>query len=154
MDSFARPGEFWFLLKTRPSFPSTADLTKSLFEAMKVAAENAFMDSYLPHPMHGTRTHERGGVHRRRRCHRGANHLQGQGEASHRSALREPRQITRYSRFDIERSSKSLHSIFLKSRHLVEDATWPTFTLGQSLGSMHIAWETVSELILDLFVGS
>jgi len=67
---------------------------------------------------------------------------------------REPRQILDQSRFDIELSPKSLHFVFLNSRYLVEDATWPMFTLlGQSLGSMYLAWEAVSQLIPDLFIG-
>lgn len=58
------------------------------------------------------------------------------------------------ARFDIELSPKSLHFIFLESRHLVEDSTWPRFTLlGQSLGSMYLVWEAMSILIPDLFIG-
>jgi len=62
--------------------------------------------------------------------------------------------ILRQSRFDIELSPESLHFVFLKSRYLVEDATWPMFTLlGQSLGSMYLAWEAISKHLPDLFVG-
>ena len=58
------------------------------------------------------------------------------------------------ARFDIELSPKTLHFVFLKSRHLVEDSAWPRFTLlGQSLGSMYLAWEAMSYLIPDLFIG-
>lgn len=61
----------------------------------------------------------------------------------------------RQSRFDIELSPKSLHFVFLNSRYLVEDATWPMFTLlGQSLGSMYLAWEAVSKFVPDLFIGA
>ncbi|OJT12992.1 GDP-Man:Man(3)GlcNAc(2)-PP-Dol alpha-1,2-mannosyltransferase [Trametes pubescens] len=57
------------------------------------------------------------------------------------------------ARFDIELSPQTLHFVFLQSRHLVEDSTWPRFTLlGQSLGSMYLAWEAMSELIPDLFI--
>ncbi|KAH9932777.1 mannosyltransferase [Epithele typhae] len=57
------------------------------------------------------------------------------------------------ARFDIELSPKSLHFVFLESRRLVEDSTWPRFTLlGQSLGSMFLAWEAMSCLIPDLFI--
>lgn len=57
------------------------------------------------------------------------------------------------SRFDIELSTTSLHFVFLNSRHLVEDHTWPRFTmLGQSLGSMYLAWEAVSKFVPDLFI--
>ena len=44
--------------------------------------------------------------------------------------------------------------MFLKTRHLVEDSTWPHFTLlGQSIGSMYLAWEAMSYLIPDLYIG-
>ncbi|KAI0642930.1 mannosyltransferase [Trametes meyenii] len=57
------------------------------------------------------------------------------------------------ARFDIELSPKTLHFVFLQTRHLVEDSTWPRFTLlGQSLGSMYLAWEAMSYLIPDLFI--
>ncbi|PIL35103.1 hypothetical protein GSI_02891 [Ganoderma sinense ZZ0214-1] len=57
------------------------------------------------------------------------------------------------ARFDIVLSPKSLHFVFLESRHLVEDSTWPRFTLlGQSLGSMYLVWEAMSILIPDLFI--
>lgn len=62
--------------------------------------------------------------------------------------------LSRQARFDIELSPKTLHFVFLRSRHLVEDSTWPRFTLlGQSLGSMYLAWEAMSYLIPDLFIG-
>ncbi|CCM03735.1 uncharacterized protein FIBRA_05881 [Fibroporia radiculosa] len=55
--------------------------------------------------------------------------------------------------FDISLSPDSLHFVFLTSRYLVEDSTWPRFTLlGQSLGSMYLAWEAMSKLIPDLFI--
>ena len=61
---------------------------------------------------------------------------------------------TMQARFDIELSPRTLHFVFLKSRHLVEDFTWPRFTLlGQSLGSMYLAWEAMTYLIPDLFIG-
>ncbi|KAJ3551117.1 hypothetical protein NM688_g4919 [Phlebia brevispora] len=57
------------------------------------------------------------------------------------------------SRFDIALSPSSLHFIFLHKRHLVEDSAWPRFTLlGQSLGSMILAWEAMTALIPDLFI--
>jgi alpha-1,2-mannosyltransferase len=37
---------------------------------------------------------------------------------------------------------------------MVEDSTWPRFTLlGQSLGSMYLAWEAASLLMPDLYIG-
>ena len=60
----------------------------------------------------------------------------------------------RQSRFDIELSPTSLHFVYLNSRYLVEDKSWPKFTmLGQSLGSMYLAWEAVSKFVPDLFIG-
>jgi len=58
------------------------------------------------------------------------------------------------ARFAISLDPRSLHFVFLKKRHLVEDATWPRFTLlGQSLGSMILAWEALSQVIPDLYIG-
>ncbi|KZT64178.1 glycosyltransferase family 4 protein [Daedalea quercina L-15889] len=57
------------------------------------------------------------------------------------------------TRFDIDLSPQTLHFVFLNSRHLVEDSAWPRFTLlGQSLGSMYLAWEAMSKLMPDLFI--
>ncbi|KAH9948253.1 mannosyltransferase [Amylocystis lapponica] len=57
------------------------------------------------------------------------------------------------SRFDIDLSPQTLHFVFLHSRHLVEDSAWPRFTLlGQSIGSMYLAWEAMSKLIPHLFI--
>ena len=59
------------------------------------------------------------------------------------------------ARFNIKLDPSSLHFVFLQSRYLVEDSTWPHFTLlGQSLGSMYLAWEAMSKLIPDLFIGT
>jgi len=58
------------------------------------------------------------------------------------------------ARFDIALNPALLHFVFLNSRHMVEDSTWPRFTLlGQSLGSMYLAWEAMSKLIPDLYIG-
>lgn len=58
------------------------------------------------------------------------------------------------ARFDIELASDTLHFVFLRSRYLVEDFAWPRFTLlGQSIGSMYLAWEAMSKLVPDLYIG-
>ena len=58
------------------------------------------------------------------------------------------------ARFDISLDGNTLHFVFLQSRRFVEDSTWPRFTLlGQSLGSMYLAWEAMSKLIPDLYIG-
>jgi len=58
------------------------------------------------------------------------------------------------ARFDIILESSTLHFVFLQSRSMVEDSTWPRFTLlGQSIGSMYLAWEAMSKLIPDLYIG-
>ncbi len=58
------------------------------------------------------------------------------------------------ARFDIELSPKTLDFVFLESRYLVEDSTWPRFTLlGQSIGSMYLVWEAMTHIIPDLFIG-
>ncbi|KAL4066395.1 glycosyltransferase family 4 protein [Scleroderma yunnanense] len=57
------------------------------------------------------------------------------------------------ARFAIDLEPSTLHFVYLKSRHLVEDSGWPRFTiLGQSLGSMYLAWEAMCELIPDLYI--
>lgn len=36
----------------------------------------------------------------------------------------------------------------------MEDTTWPHFTLlGQSIGSMYLAWEAMNKCIPDLYIG-
>lgn len=48
----------------------------------------------------------------------------------------------------------TIHFVFLKHRHVVEDSYWPRFTLlGQSIGSMYLAWEAMTELMPDLYIG-
>ncbi|KAF9478207.1 mannosyltransferase [Pholiota conissans] len=57
------------------------------------------------------------------------------------------------ARFAITLDPVLLHFVFLQSRWLVEDSTWPRFTLlGQSIGSMYLAWESMTKLIPDLFI--
>ncbi|KAG9127966.1 asparagine-linked glycosylation protein [Ceratobasidium sp. 392] len=57
------------------------------------------------------------------------------------------------TRFDITLDPRSLDFVFLHKRWLVEDSTWPRFTLlGQSLGSMGLAYEAMSSLMPDLFI--
>lgn len=113
------------------------------------------MDGYRPYPTRGTRYRGRR-VHGGRRRNQKSDHLQGQGDYHTLFRTCRDRGLTIYqSRFDIELSPKSLHFVFLNSRYLVEDATWPMFTLlGQSLGSMYLAWEAVSKLVPDLFIGT
>ncbi|KAJ4483308.1 mannosyltransferase [Lentinula aciculospora] len=57
------------------------------------------------------------------------------------------------TRFDIALDPKALDFVFLTSRKAVEDSTWRYFTLlGQSIGSMYLAWEAMSKLIPDLYI--
>ncbi|KAI0252784.1 mannosyltransferase [Lactifluus subvellereus] len=57
------------------------------------------------------------------------------------------------ARFDIALAPDSLHFVFLESRRLVEDRAWPRFTLlGQSLGSMYLAWEAMCKFVPDLYI--
>lgn len=59
------------------------------------------------------------------------------------------------SRFNIELDETLLDFVFLDSRRFVEDSAWPRMTLlGQSLGSMYLAWEAMSKLIPDLYIDS
>ncbi|KAF8608960.1 mannosyltransferase [Ceratobasidium sp. AG-I] len=56
------------------------------------------------------------------------------------------------SRFDITLDPASLDFVFLHKRWLVEDSTWPRFTLiGQSLGSMILTYEAMCGVLPDLF---
>ncbi|CAE6521806.1 unnamed protein product [Rhizoctonia solani] len=57
------------------------------------------------------------------------------------------------TRFDIILDPSSLEFVFLRERWVIEDTTWPRFTLiGQSLGSMMLAYEAMCGLIPDLFI--
>ena len=59
------------------------------------------------------------------------------------------------SRFNIVLNPNTLHFVFLESRILVEDSSWPRFTLlMQSVGSMVLAWEAFSILIPDIYIGN
>jgi alpha-1,2-mannosyltransferase len=55
------------------------------------------------------------------------------------------------SRFDITLDAERLHFVFLNSRRMVEDSTWPRFILlGQSIGTIYLAWsEATSKLVPD-----
>ncbi|KAK1220674.1 asparagine-linked glycosylation protein [Marasmius sp. AFHP31] len=57
------------------------------------------------------------------------------------------------ARFDIPLDPTKIIFVFLQGRILVEDSTWPFFTLlGQSLGSMALVWEAMNKLIPDLYI--
>ncbi|KAG7088173.1 hypothetical protein E1B28_012192 [Marasmius oreades] len=57
------------------------------------------------------------------------------------------------ARFDIALDPTKIILVFLRHRKLVEDSTWPFFTLlGQSIGSMFLAWEAMNKLIPDLYI--
>ncbi|KAL0960579.1 hypothetical protein HGRIS_005613 [Hohenbuehelia grisea] len=57
------------------------------------------------------------------------------------------------SRFAIDLDPSRLEFVFLENRRYVEDSSWPYFTLlGQSLGSMYLAWEAMTKLIPDLYI--
>ncbi|EGG07436.1 family 4 glycosyltransferase [Melampsora larici-populina 98AG31] len=56
-------------------------------------------------------------------------------------------------RFDIDLDPYALILIPLKTRYLVESSRWPRFTLvGQSLGSMVLAYEAITQLIPDIYI--
>ena len=58
------------------------------------------------------------------------------------------------TRFAITVDGSRIHLIYLRKRHLVEDARWPRFTLlGQSLGSVFLGYEAIRHLIPDVFIG-
>ena len=57
--------------------------------------------------------------------------------------------------FNLNIPESSLEFVFLKSRWLVEDKTWPHFTLlGQSLGSIVLGWEAINKRTPNCFIGN
>ncbi|BFZ54409.1 asparagine-linked glycosylation protein [Savitreella phatthalungensis] len=55
--------------------------------------------------------------------------------------------------FDIVIEQEKLVVVHLSRRILVDQATWPRFTLiGQSLGSLPLAYEAISSLVPDIFI--
>ncbi|KIM53165.1 glycosyltransferase family 4 protein [Scleroderma citrinum Foug A] len=57
------------------------------------------------------------------------------------------------TRFAIRLDPSTVHFAYLRSRRLVENATWPRLTiLGHSLGSMYLGWEAMCEFIPDLYM--
>lgn len=57
------------------------------------------------------------------------------------------------SRFNIHLRSPTITFLYLSKRDWVLASTWPHFTLlGQSLGSMILAWDAFSLLVPDIFV--
>jgi hypothetical protein len=58
------------------------------------------------------------------------------------------------SRFAFALEPSTLHFVFLHQRWLIEDSSWPRFTLlGQSLGSIGLAFEGLSAIMPDLYIG-
>lgn len=56
-------------------------------------------------------------------------------------------------RFDIALNDNSLQFIYLSKRDLVLPSTWPHFTLlGQSIGSLILAYDAFSLLVPDMFI--
>lgn len=56
-------------------------------------------------------------------------------------------------RFDITLDNHSLQFMYLSKRHLVLPTTWPHFTLlGQSIGSLILAYDAFSLLVPDIFI--
>ena len=57
-------------------------------------------------------------------------------------------------RFGISLDPHTLAFVYLRGRWLVEDTTWPKFTLlGQSVGSMLLCTEALQALVPDIFLG-
>jgi len=56
-------------------------------------------------------------------------------------------------RFNIHLHPPTIHFLYLTTRHYVLSSTWPRFTLlGQSIGSLILAWDAFSLLVPDVFV--
>lgn len=57
-------------------------------------------------------------------------------------------------RFNIHLNPSTLAFVWLSGRWLVEDKTWPRFTLiGQSIGSMLLSVEALQGIVPDVFLG-
>ncbi|KAJ0169077.1 GDP-Man:Man(3)GlcNAc(2)-PP-Dol alpha-1,2-mannosyltransferase [Colletotrichum tanaceti] len=57
------------------------------------------------------------------------------------------------TRFNIDLHPPSVNFLYLSTRHLVLASTWPHFTLlGQSLGSVVLAWDAFQLLVPDIFI--
>ncbi|KAI9158661.1 GDP-Man:Man(3)GlcNAc(2)-PP-Dol alpha-1,2-mannosyltransferase [Paramyrothecium foliicola] len=57
------------------------------------------------------------------------------------------------NRFNIHLHAPTITFLYLSKRHWVLASTWPQFTLlGQSLGSMILAWDAFSLLVPDIFI--
>lgn len=57
------------------------------------------------------------------------------------------------TRFNIQLHGPTIQFLYLSTRHLVLPSTYPHFTLlGQSLGSIVLAWDALSLLVPDVFV--
>lgn len=56
-------------------------------------------------------------------------------------------------RFNIQLHAPTITFLYLSKRHWVLSTTWPHFTLlGQSIGSMILAWDAFSLLVPDIFI--
>lgn len=56
-------------------------------------------------------------------------------------------------RFNIHLHSPTVHFLYLTKRHYVLSATWPRFTLlGQSLGSVLLAYDAFALMVPDIFI--
>ncbi|OLN92047.1 GDP-Man:Man(3)GlcNAc(2)-PP-Dol alpha-1,2-mannosyltransferase [Colletotrichum chlorophyti] len=57
------------------------------------------------------------------------------------------------TRFNIDLHPPTVNFLYLSTRHLVLASTWPHFTLlGQSLGSVVLAWDAFQLLVPDIFI--
>ena len=57
------------------------------------------------------------------------------------------------TRFNIQLHPPTIQFLYLSKRHWVLSSTWPRFTLiGQSIGSMILAWDAFSLLVPDIFI--
>ncbi|KAF6844663.1 alpha-mannosyltransferase alg11 [Colletotrichum musicola] len=57
------------------------------------------------------------------------------------------------TRFNIDLHPPTVNFLYLSTRHLVLASTWPHFTLlGQSLGSLVLAWDAFQLLVPDIFI--
>src|SRR5580700_9638537 len=57
------------------------------------------------------------------------------------------------NRFNIQLHPPTVTFLYLTTRHLVLSSTWPHFTLlGQSVGSIFLAYDALSLLVPDIFV--
>lgn len=90
-------------------------------------------------------------IHWRSRCYQGYHSLPSQGKSD--QPFRDMAANPEKTRFNIRLYAPNITFLYLSKREWVLASSWPRFTLlGQSLGSMILAWDAFSLCVPDIFV--